>query len=280
MSPPISKEWWLAAALTSASVPAALGQPATTGPQRQVGVVTSVKSGAVTYVPLIGDGTRDLPVTNNTDAPMHVMFTDQSAVTIGPKSAMVIKLYEHDAQKKTGNVVIEMAQGLMRYVGGQISKRNGATIRTGTATIGIRGGITVVERENNQTKAHYLFGQSMRVTDNSGNTQTVTRPGFGVTSSSVGVGSPTRTNLNEFSQLTNRLGGDPPGRTATGATQPGGAPPGQLLGTGINVAGGSTGPGSTLGNNQIRTVTNPNSGANPTQTLRNILGSGQAPNQS
>jgi len=276
MSPPISKEWWLAAALTGASVPAALGQPAT-APQRQIGVVSAVKPGAqgqpgtVTYAPLVKDGTRDQPIRNDTDGPMHVLFTDQSAITIAPKSALVIKLYEHDAQKKTGNVVIEMAVGLMRYVGGQISKRNGAEIRTSTATIGIRGGISTIDVQGNgQTSATFLFGQQMTMTHNSGSSNTITRPGFGSSIGSGGMGPITRTDPNALRTTLNQLGGG--GGGGGGGGQPGGGG----AGLNINVSGQTN---NDLANNRLNTLVTDRSTNNPSSTLRNVLGS-PTPNES
>ncbi len=275
MSPPISKEWWLAAALTSGSVPAALGQPAAAPQERQVGVVTTVKPGAagqpgtLNYAPLVTNGTRDLPITNNTDAPMHVMFTDQSSITLGPKSAMVVKLYEHDAQKKSGNVVIELAQGLMRYVGGQISKRSGAQIRTATATIGIRGGIGMFGPQG----AFFLFGQQMQGTDNSGNTQTINRPGFGFGFSNGVMGPAQRSDINQLNGFLTSLGLPP----AT-QLQPSGPPAtGRTIFDRFNVAGNTNNLYST---NQNNTFTNPNTGgAGGSKNLRDTSG-GSNPTQS
>jgi len=173
MSPPISKEWWVAAALTGAATTPALGQAQqqlASIDRRQIGVITSVQPGAagqpgrVQSAPLVADGTRDQRIVNETDSPMHVMFADQSAITIGPKSAVTLKDFNYNAEQKTGNIAIELTKGVMRMVGGLITKRNPAIVTTKTATIGIRGGIGIISADDDKTQAAFLYGDAMEVT--------------------------------------------------------------------------------------------------------------------
>lgn len=170
MSPPISKEWWLAAALTGAAATPALGQQVASIDRKQIGVVTSVQPGApgqpgsVQSAPLVADGTRDQRITNDTNAPMHVMFADQSAITIGPNSAVILKDFNYNAEQKSGNIALELTKGVMRVVGGFISKKNPVSVVTKTATIGVRGGISIVRADDDKTEAAFLYGDAMEVT--------------------------------------------------------------------------------------------------------------------
>ena len=108
----------------------------------------------------------------------QMLFVDQSALTIGPNSELVLDEFVYDPDTGTGTIVMSAAKGLFRLVGGKISKDGLVVLNTPTATIGIRGGIILVNvAENGATQATFLFGQSMQVTSG-GVTKEVTRPGF------------------------------------------------------------------------------------------------------
>lgn len=285
MTPPIQKDWWLAAALTGAALPAAMGQTPTAA-DRQTGIVTSVTQGAPSTdasTPIYIDNTRGQKLTTGPNQVLHVLFSDQSALTLGPNTEVTIAEYRYDAKTKDGNVLVDMTKGLLRVVGGFISKKSETVVRTSTATIGIRGGISTVSHENNQTSANYLFGQSMRVTDSGGNTQTVTRQGFGVDATGNGMSAPRRVSGAEMQRSMETFGGGGGGQSQS-QSQPGRAPPGQLLSTGNTGAGGT--PDRSLANDRLKTVNDTRSGPTDSDTnvadntLRKILGSLPTPNQS
>ncbi len=221
MSPPISKDWWLAAALTSAALPAALGQPAAGENRPQSAVVTSAIAGSRTAnnTSIYIDGTSDHRLITDAKTTMHVLFSDQSAITLGPNSELVITKYQFDSRAKTGQLLINMSKGLLRVVGGFLSKKSETVVRTNTATVGIRGGISLIESDDTQTNATFLFGQQMRVSslDDTQN-QTVTRPGFGVTTSSNGPSSPFRRPIGEISSQLRQL--DLTNESEQGSTPP------------------------------------------------------------
>lgn len=284
MTPPIQKDWWLAAALTGAALPAAMGQTPAAADGRQTGIVTTVAPGVPVSgasKPIYIESTRGQKLATGPNETLHVLFSDQSALTVGPNSEITIAEYRYDTKTKDGNVLVDMTKGFLRVVGGFISKKNETVVRTSTATIGIRGGITTISHENNQTTANYAFGTSMRATDNNGNTQTVTRQGFGVDVSGNGMSSPRQFTSAEMQQMNANFerGG---GGQQTGPIQPGPAPTGQLLSTGNDRA---QFPGGSLSGDRLNTVndTRGTGGAPQTvndNTLRNILGSGQTPAQS
>jgi hypothetical protein len=110
----------------------------------------------------------------------QMLFQDESALTIGPNSEVVLDEFVYDPTLKTGKIALSATRGVFRLVGGQISKTAPVTLKTPTATIGVRGGIAIVNQQpNGQVAATFLFGQAMTVSAG-GETETVTRPGFQV----------------------------------------------------------------------------------------------------
>jgi len=221
MSPPISKDWWLAAALSSAALPTAMSQPAATTPRGQSGVVTTAivqgggrgASSAPVYVES-GSGQR---LTTGPNQSLHVLFSDQSAMTLAPNSDIVISQYLYDTQAKSGQLLVRMTRGLLRVVGGFISKSAQTTVVTPTSTVGIRGGITLVQVDDVGTRAVFLFGESMVMTSSDGSrVETVTRPGFGTSSSTTGVTAPERTPASTLTTLTALLESGQPRSTPEG----------------------------------------------------------------
>lgn len=107
----------------------------------------------------------------------HLLFTDGTALSIGPNSQLAIDRYVYDPDKRTGNLAVTVNKGVFRLVGGNITKSSEAVIKTPAATIGIRGGISVVDATNiDAVKAFFLFGELMRVTTPTGE-QVARRPG-------------------------------------------------------------------------------------------------------
>ena len=278
MTPPISKDWWLAAALSTATVPATLAQnPA--GSAAGSGVVTAVAPGGQVTgnneVMVVGSsivpGQR---LRTNAAGVLHVLFLDQSALTLGPDSELSIDEFTFDPASRQGRIRLGLVKGTLRVVGGQISKNTATEIKTPHGTVDILGGITIVETNGQSTSGTFLFGQSMRATDNSGNTQTITRAGFGVDIGSGSVSEPRRIPTNQLNELLARL----ESKLGTGNPNPSPAPTGQLLSTGN--AGGTTAPGSGLANDRLKNVVDTNTGNNPSRTLKDLLGTGQMLNQS
>ena len=278
MTPPISKDWWLAAALSTATVPATLAQnPA--GSAAGSGVVTAVAPGGQVTgnneVMVVGSsivpGQR---LRTNAAGVLHVLFLDQSALTLAPDSELSIDEFTFDPASRQGRIRLGLVKGTLRVVGGQISKNTATEIKTPHGTVDILGGITIVETNGQSTSGTFLFGQSMRATDNSGNTQTITRAGFGVDIGSGNISEPRRIPTSQLNELLARL----ESKLGTGNPNPSPAPTGQLLSTGN--AGGTDRPGSGLANDRLKNVVDTNTGTNPSRTLKDLLGTGQMLNQS
>ena len=111
----------------------------------------------------------------------QMLFLDESAFTVGPNSDVVLDEFVFDPTTGTGKIALTAAKGVFRLVGGKISKRTPVTLKTPTATIGIRGGIALVNvAPNGATQATFLFGDQMTV-DTGGGRRTANRPGFSIT---------------------------------------------------------------------------------------------------
>lgn len=122
-------------------------------------------------------------VTTKANDRAHVVFLDGTALTVGPNSVLVIDKYVYDPNRKTGEMALSTTKGVFRFVGGSISKNSEVVVTTPTATIGIRGGIATIEvADGGATRANFLYGDSLRVT-NQGVTQTATRNGSQITAS-------------------------------------------------------------------------------------------------
>ncbi len=278
-------EWWLAAAAaTSILAPVATAQAATQ-PGTQVGITTAVRPGVTTTtndrVVYIGNAvTFGERFKTDSTGVIHILFMDQSSMTLGPNSELVIDEFTFNPESRRGSIAVNLVKGALRVVGGFISKFNtpqgfsAARVQTTTATIGIRGGISTVESNGQNTTGTFLFGQQMSISNLAGNTQTVTRPGF--SSSVSGVSPPTppsRVPFDQMNRLTQQFGNPSSGGNRPPNTTP---PGGQLISTGGNPIGNNPNTGlapdrTGQSSNQMQTQT-------PQNTLRNLLGS--TPNQS
>ncbi len=126
-------------------------------------------------------------VTTGVKGQTQMLFLDESALTIGPNSSVVLDEFVYDPNAKAGKIALNAVKGVFRFVGGRISKKSPVILKTPTATIGIRGGITLLNvADAGATQAIFLFGDSLTI-ESEGVTRQITRPGFQV---SVSPGEP------------------------------------------------------------------------------------------
>jgi hypothetical protein len=128
---------------------------------------------------------NELVTTNAVDR-AHLVFLDGSSLTVGPNARITIDKFVYNPSTQTGELAINASKGVLRLVGGRISKTTPITITTPSSTIGIRGGITIVSITQVQTIANFVFGNSMTVTA-AGQTQTATRAGSQVVTAAGGA---------------------------------------------------------------------------------------------
>ena len=73
---------------------------------------------------------------------VQVLLVDGSTFTVGPGSDLVIDKFVYDPNKKSGEVVASFSKGVMRFVGGKISKNEGGVmVNTPSGALAIRGGM-------------------------------------------------------------------------------------------------------------------------------------------
>lgn len=278
MSPPFYRDWWLAAALTSTALPVGIAQAADI--PTPVGVVTALSPSST---PVDGgntlhvgsDITPGMRLHTQSDSPLHVLFLDQSALTLGPDSELTIDEFRYDADTRQGQIRLGLNKGSLRIVGGHISKNNAAVITTPDATVEVLGGITLVSVSGGATQSTFLFGQQMRVSNDSGS-QTVTRPGFSVNSNRNGPSAPTRM---EPQQLTNQLTQLERTQARPNQSPPPPTPPQPLVSL-SDRPGSPNLPEQQLAPDRVRTNTDSTQQANPTLALNTLLNSNSSTIQS
>lgn len=70
----------------------------------------------------------------------QLMFTDQTTLSIGPRSQVTLDRYVYDPNRSAGDVAVSFTQGAMRFVSGSQASSS-YQVRTPVATIGVRGTI-------------------------------------------------------------------------------------------------------------------------------------------
>src|SRR5216684_2404704 len=96
----------------------------------------------------------------------QLLFLDESSMSIGPNSDLTIDQFVYDPKSGTGKLAMSATRGLLRYVGGKLSKQDDAvTLRTSTATLAVRGGAFLLKIERDgQTQVIFVFGDGLTIT--------------------------------------------------------------------------------------------------------------------
>src|SRR6516165_10466519 len=121
-------------------------------------------------------------VTTGPEGQTQVLFVDQSALSVGPNADMVIDEFVYDPETGTGKLAANLARGVFRFVGGKLSKQeNAVTMQTPSATIGIRGGVMLINlATGGKLDVIFAYGKGVTITGMNGVSQPITRPGFAV----------------------------------------------------------------------------------------------------
>jgi len=75
---------------------------------------------------------------------VQLLFLDRSTLSIAPNSEVVIDEFVYNPGEGSGRMVTSLTKGALRFVGGQLSHGGQATVNTPSATIGIRGGTSII----------------------------------------------------------------------------------------------------------------------------------------
>src|SRR5258708_2491481 len=77
-------------------------------------------------------------ITTRANDRAHVLFLDGTSLTVGPDAQLTIDKYVFDPATKTGELAINASRGVLRLVGGKISKTTPMVVTTPSSTIGVR----------------------------------------------------------------------------------------------------------------------------------------------
>jgi hypothetical protein len=142
------RKTWQAAAAAAAAI--ALFHSATAG-AKEVGSLAEVRQNVYGAPPQGGSAPKykgDAVVFEETletleDSGALVRFIDDSKLTLGAKSKVLIDEFVFDPKAAKGNALIEISTGTLRFVTGEMPK-GGVVIKTPTATLTLRGTDVVV----------------------------------------------------------------------------------------------------------------------------------------
>jgi len=161
--------------------------------QEEIGVAAAVNTKTVDMVAFPGGNIENRNVDpgykiisnrtiqTNTSGKAQMLLVDGTAFTIGPNSSVTLDKFIYDPATASGSLEVS-AKGLIRLVGGKVTKKKPAIIKTSTATVGIRGGIAIVEATDEETTASFVYGVEMEVAPikNPDNSLTLTQVGLKV----------------------------------------------------------------------------------------------------
>ena len=153
--------------------------------QRRVGVDSAVNPAAMGIPPgglprrlVLGqDVVFNERITTEAQGQTQILFVDESTLSVGPNANMVIDEFVYDPNAGAGKLAASLTRGVFRFVGGKLSKQdNTVAMRTPTATIGIRGGVMLVDQApGGQLRVIFVYGKGVTVTGLNGAAQTITR---------------------------------------------------------------------------------------------------------
>ena len=111
-----------------------------------------------------------------------LLLIDGTSFSIGPNSSVTLDKFIYNPETAEGSLEVS-SRGLLRLVGGKVTKKRPALIRTNSATVGIRGGITIVQTQGLSTTAAFVYGDELTMTpnQNSSATTSLIENGFVVT---------------------------------------------------------------------------------------------------
>src|SRR5206468_3103043 len=119
----------------------------------------------------------------------QLLFLDESSMSIGPNADLTIDQFVYDPRTGSGKLAMTTTRGLLRFVGGKLSKQdNAVTLSTTAAVLAVRGGAFMLNQQpNGSMEAIFLYGRGLTITGRAGVSQTLERPGFGVTVAGPGA---------------------------------------------------------------------------------------------
>jgi hypothetical protein len=96
----------------------------------------------------VGDSVQELDrVRSQADSSVGISMQDETLLSLGPNSTLVIDRYAYDPVSREGQVATSILKGTLRYVTGLIGRAHPEAIKVTTenSTIGIRGTEFIVQ---------------------------------------------------------------------------------------------------------------------------------------
>lgn len=171
-------------AVTAAGLLLAAGVSASA---QQAGVASAVNPDALTQPPqqanrtlVVGhDVVFNEKITTGNEGQAQLLMLDQSGLTIAPNSELVIDKFVYNPDANTGEMALSLTRGLVRFVGGRLSKSGSASISTPVATMGVRGGIALVDVVSpNVVDVTLLYGDGVKGVTKDGRPFSLRRRGY------------------------------------------------------------------------------------------------------
>lgn len=206
MAPINIKPWWLAAVAATSVLPPAWVHAAVGD---KVGVVSAAREAALEMpqeriIHVGNDVTFGEQIRTDARGAVHLLFSDRSSLTLGPNSTLTIDRYSYRPDQQQGNLAVSLTRGLLRVVGGAVSKLGETKVSTQNGTLGIRGGIALIDVSADKTRGTFVFGEQLQATSQDGKVQKIVlRPGFFVDLQNQDISEPQRLSANEFAMLLN-----------------------------------------------------------------------------
>ena len=133
----------------------------------------------------IGDSVfRNQKIVTDAKGRIQLLLRDRSVITVGTNSEISIDKYAFNREDTSGEMIVSVAKGFARFVGGLLSKRRPIEVRTAYGTIGIRGAIVAVVYEYNGAGERtgmnimFFYGDSVEFNSNDGQSETVKDYGY------------------------------------------------------------------------------------------------------
>jgi hypothetical protein len=121
--------------------------------QETVGVAGAVNPQAIGQAPsgpvqqlAIGQNVvRNEKISTFNKGQVQLIFADQSTLTLAENSEIVIDEFVYDPSKQAGTMTATVTTGVLRYVGGKISKKSDVSFLTPSGVVTVRGGIALIK---------------------------------------------------------------------------------------------------------------------------------------
>jgi hypothetical protein len=127
------------AALAGRAAPAAISDQITIGNTRVVvRTVIGNFEGEIRTLALEDDVYHNELITTEKDSATKLTFLDETTLTLGPDSSVVLDRFVYDPDPSRASSVMTATQGIFRFASGKLPK-NAYRLHTPAATIGIRG---------------------------------------------------------------------------------------------------------------------------------------------